>query len=122
MAKRIQLKLHWVVLLSTLGVIVMMALPPARSVIEQQKQIKAEEVKLAALLQENEYLEQRLMRLKDQDYIEKLAREQLEMVRPGEISYVVVAPERPAAEEAPPPKPKAWYEKAWEWITGWISK
>lgn len=113
-----RLKFHTLILASALAVLVLMAVPPARQVVEQQRQITAEETKLQALLDENARLEERLQRLADQDYLEKLAREQLEMVRPGEISYVVVPPEMEQETQAPHADPKPWYGRAWEWIKG----
>lgn len=116
MAKR-NLRFHRLALAVTLGAIVIMALPSARQLYAQQQSISAEEAKLAALAEENALLEQRLARLQDPCYIEKLAREQLGMVRPGEIAYVVVSPEASKPEEEmPKPEPLPWYKKAWNWI------
>lgn len=116
MAKR-NLRFHRAALALTLGAILIMALAPARQLYAQQRSISGEETKLSALAKENARLEQRLARLQDPDYIEKLAREQLGMVRPGEISYVVVPPEASNPEEAPPkPKPAPWYVRAWNWL------
>lgn len=116
MAKR-NLRFHRLALALTLGAIVIMALSPARQLHAQQRNIAAEEAKLAALAEENTILEQRLARLQDPDYIEKLAREQLGMVRPGEIAYVVVSPDASKPEdETPKPEPLPWYKKAWNWI------
>jgi cell division protein FtsB len=114
---RHNLRFHRAALALTLGAILLMALPPARQLYAQQRSIAAEEAKLALLSEENARLEQRLARLQDPDYIEKLAREQLGMVRPGEISYVVVPPEASAPEPEPAkPKQVPWYKSFWNWL------
>lgn len=118
MAAGLRLNFHRIVLAATLAVIAMMAVPPARQVFEQHRRISHEEAKLVALLDENAHLEERLSRLQDPEYVEKLAREQLEMVRPGEISYVLVPP---AAEEEPGEAHLGrlpWYERFWNWLEG----
>lgn len=108
---------HRLVFVSTLVVLTIAALSPANQLLSQRQRIATERDKLEALVTENARLEKRLERLNDNDYLEKVAREQLGMVLPGEISYVVVppteAPETP--EETPPPKPP-WYKRVWNKI------
>jgi hypothetical protein len=54
--------------------------------------------------------------------IEKLAREKLGYVRPGETAYVVLDP--PGTEDEPPAGPvvepveKTWVDEVWEFLTG----
>jgi hypothetical protein len=72
---------------------------------------------VAKLEKQNEQLTGRLNRLSDVAYMEKLARERLGVVRPGETSYVIVpapAPLRPAA--ATEPEPKGLRQQAAEWV------
>ncbi|MGB9840687.1 FtsB family cell division protein [Thermovenabulum sp.] len=56
-------------------------------------ELKREEQKLKAsineALQEREQLEKELSRLNDKSYIEKIAREQLRLVKPGEYIYII---------------------------------
>lgn len=114
---RSKLSFHRWALAITLAVILVMAISPARQLYAQQSRIDSAEAKLKLLREENGRLEQRLERLKDSEYVEKLAREELGMVRPGEISYVVVPPEASVKEEPPPAaKPKPWYQRAWNWL------
>jgi hypothetical protein len=64
-------------------------------------------------------LKNRIHRLQDPDFVEQLARQQVGLVRPGEIPYVVMPPsgeqlakkkakkERKEAASTPPPEPGA---------------
>lgn len=103
-----------------LGVLGAAGLTPARQAYHQSRLLSAEEQKLAALKNQNSKLEERLQRLQDPEYVETLAREQLGLVRPGEVSYVV----EPRHVPAPPPKapsaPEPFYKKAWDWLEGKI--
>ena len=54
------------------------------------------------LQKENEALRQQILRIRHDDYyLEKLAREELNMVRPGEIIYRFAGSERPSTGSAP---------------------
>lgn len=114
---RSKLNFHRWALAITLAAILLMSVPSMRQLYAQRSRIDAAETRLQALRKENSLLSQRLERLKDPEYVEKLAREELGMVRPGEISYVVVPPEASAEDKPPPPpKPKPWYQRAWTWL------
>lgn len=67
-----------------------MAISPVRLYLEQRDQIQRLERQTAELVASNEALDQRLARLKDPAYVERLARECLGMVRRGETAFVVV--------------------------------
>ena len=91
-------------------------LAPARQAYTQQLRIEAEERKLAALENENARLGHRLQRLNDPEYVEKLAREQLGLVRPGEISYVVVPPPQVTETSvAPTSESRSGWKKILDW-------
>jgi cell division protein FtsB len=72
-------------------------------------------------------LEQRKADLQDPEQIERLVREQLGYVRPGEIPYVVVTrpPAPPEAFEPAevdrsldvPGNPERWYQRVWDLLT-----
>lgn len=53
---------------------------------------KEEEIKkqIEALKKENEQIKAELERMSDQEYIEKLAREKLGLIKPGEIMFIDV--------------------------------
>jgi len=119
MAAPIRLTFHGTILVAVFVVLILMAAAPARQAYEQKQAVARERARLEALKTENRSLEQRLARLDDPEYQEKLAREQLGLVRPGETSYVVVPGPTPtqtvAADE---PAKRAWHEK----LTSWFKK
>lgn len=117
MARKSRLTFHGALLILIVAVLLAMASAPVRQALEQQGRIRRQEEKLEALEKENARLEHRLERLKDPLYLERLAREELGLVRPGEVSYVVVpapAPTQTATEASSPPEP--WYRRALDWL------
>ena len=77
--------------------------------------------KLQALDAENQSLAQRKQDLQDPDKVEQLAREQLDMIYPGEVPYAIIPPkdDRPQiTTPAPPPEQsEPWYTRAWQAVT-----
>ncbi len=65
------------------------------------RQVAELEHRRDVLLAENRRLRQELRRLQDPAYVERLAREQLGLVRPGEIAVVLV----PRPSPTPTPRP-----------------
>lgn len=111
-ARAQRLTFHGSVLVVTLAVLLLMAVPPARQLYREHAQVQAAERKLQALKRDNARLDEHLARLKDPDYLEKLARRELGLVRPGEIGYVVVPGETaPKKDAAPARPPHPWYER-----------
>ena len=104
-----------VAFLLVLGLLLAMAIEPARQLLAQRARVDAMESDLAKIERMNDHLETRIVRLKDPDYIEQQARGQAGLVHPGEIPYVVMPPsdgtrsdasrkqEKPKAP--PPPDP-----------------
>lgn len=116
---RLRPNLHGTLLLLTVVVLATMAAAPARRTYDLHRQIDREEERLEALERENVRLTERLHRLEDPEYQEKLAREQLGLVRPGETAYVIVP--TPTATAAPDPEPEEaapWYRHLWDWVKG----
>ncbi|MGH2707424.1 MAG: FtsB family cell division protein [Actinomycetota bacterium] len=117
---------HRSVLALTLIVLGVMAVTPARQLYDQHRQITAAQRDLERLGARNAKLQDRLDRLKDPDYLERLAREELGFVRPGEVSYLVVPPDPPPAPPQPPapppPKPKPWHERPWERVRNLLNQ
>jgi cell division protein FtsB len=68
-----------------------------RQYFDQRADIDRLEARLEALLERREALERRIEQLRDPQYLERLARECLGMVAPGEIAFVV-----PEDRGAPP--------------------
>ncbi len=99
-----------------IGALAVTGIAPAQQMYDQKQLIETEKQKLAALTERNQTLQDRLDRSKDPAYMEKLAREQLGLVRPGETSYVVIpGPALPA-----PPKPPPTPESLWKRVLNWF--
>lgn len=81
-----------------IGLVGAMAIEPTRKLFEQRDRIAAMEDNLIRLRRANQGLAHRIGRLKDPDYIEQRAREQIGLVRPGETSFMVVPPSRKAGD------------------------
>ena len=80
------------------GVVVALLVASAgvvRQYFDQRAAIDRLEARVEALVQEREALQRRIEQLRDPEYLERLARECLGMVAPGEIAFVV--PEEPGA-------------------------
>jgi cell division protein FtsB len=75
------------------------AVAPARAYLEQRSERGRLAHEVQQLQQENDALQQRLTKLHDPIEMERLARECLGLVDPGEIAFVPVRP------NAPPPAP-----------------
>jgi cell division protein FtsB len=109
------------VVLIVLGVMVISG--PLRSYLDQRDRVDLLERQLTVLEDANADLEQQASDLRDPEHQELLARERYGYVRPGEVPYVVVPPQRDTSEigdslvvEEPAPRP--WYRTAWDGLTG----
>lgn len=108
---RIRLGMFFLVI----GALGVTGVAPAQQVMAQRELITQQELELATLTEQNNALESRLSRSADQGYMEKLAREQLGLVRPGETAYIVVP--GPPVEAVPgPPEPKNLFEQVASWF------
>jgi cell division protein FtsB len=98
---------------------------PLNRYLDGRERIALLEHQHGALEDEIRTLEQRAEDLHDPEHIELLAREQLGLVRPGEIPYVVVQPEveRPQLVAPPdePPEPDAWHRRLIEALKDAVS-
>jgi cell division protein FtsB len=81
--------------------LLLLSVAPARLYFEQKAELAELERQAAALERETADLEARAERLRDRDHLERLARQCLGMVRPGETAFVVVPRE---GAPAPPPE------------------
>ena len=96
---------------------------PYGQIIESGRQVDAARTQLARLEAENAALQGDIEALGTEAEIERLAREKLGYVRPGETAYVVLDPPgtpEDAENPAPPPaiEEKTWVDRVWEFITG----
>jgi cell division protein FtsB len=89
------------ILLAVLAGILFLSIAPARMYVEQRAELAELERQAAELASRNQRLSDRAERLRDADFLERLARQCLGMVRPGEVAFVVV-PKQGAP--APPPE------------------
>jgi cell division protein FtsB len=115
----------WVLAVVLLGALALTVsgILPFRQLLSQQHQIERSQEQLAALRNENEALAEDIAMLETDAEIERLAREQYGLVRPGEVAYVVVTPEELPVVEVPSDPvvrsdQRPWWERVWDFITG----
>lgn len=106
-----------------LGAAFLTQVVPYRQIIESQRQVSSAQDRLAGLQAENEELQADVTALNTDEEIEKLAREKLGYVQPGETAYIVLDPPGPSDTtpvEAPEPAApeKTWVDHIWEFVTG----
>ncbi|MFO7300194.1 MAG: septum formation initiator family protein [Actinomycetes bacterium] len=110
-------------LILLLGIAFLTQVIPYRQIMEANQEVTRARERLAALEAENAELEQQVAALDTPTEIEKLAREKLGYVRPGEVAFVVVDPpgaddEPPAPEPEPEEPERSWLERVWDFVTG----
>jgi cell division protein FtsB len=88
------------VLLALIGGLGILSIAPARLYLEQRAELGSMERQASRLESENDRLSSRADQLRDPTYLERLARQCLGMVRPGETVFVAVPKE---GAPAPPP-------------------
>jgi cell division protein FtsB len=115
----------WVLAVLLLGALALTVsgILPFRQLVSQQRQIERTQDQLTALQRENQVLSEDIEMLGTDAEIERIAREQYGLVRPGEVAYVVVTPrETPVAEALPDPVVRSderpWWQRVWDFITG----
>ncbi|MCU0281275.1 MAG: septum formation initiator family protein [Acidimicrobiia bacterium] len=97
---------------------------PFRQLIAERRSVAQAQDTLLALRAENEHLAGEVAVLETDEEVERLAREQFGLVRPGEAAFVVVAPagEEAAAPEREPtlddPGELPWWRDLWNFLTG----
>jgi len=96
---------------------------PYRQIIDSQRQVTAAQARLANLEEDNAALQADAAALNTDEEIEKLAREKLGYVRPGETAYVVLDP--PGSNQAPGAEEevlvvddRTWVDRIWDFLTG----
>lgn len=115
------------VALLMVGAAIVTNVVPYNQILDQRHQVEAAAAELAALQEENEELLARRDSLETPVEIERLAREKLGYVRPGEVAYVVLEPPTlPVAESrrvesrltAAAADDDGLLESVWEFVTG----
>jgi hypothetical protein len=110
-------------LLVSLGLVASGVLPIQQYLGREIQVIDAQQ-RLAALEARNGALASDVDALSTDQEIERVAREQYGFVRPGEVGYVVITPDGPAAEvQVPAPvgvesSSPGFFERIWRYLTG----
>jgi cell division protein FtsB len=110
-------------LIVLMGAVFLTQVVPYGQIVESEREVDSARAELAALEAENTVLAADVAALQTDAEIEKLAREKLGYVRPGEIAYVVLDPpgvddDEAPVEPEPEPVDKTWVEEIWEFLTG----
>jgi cell division protein FtsB len=110
-------------LILLIGVAFLTQVVPYRQILDSRHQVAAARAELAALEAENEALAYDVAALQTDTEVERLAREKLGYVKPGETAYVVLdppgAPEEPPEQvEVAPAEELSWLEQVWAFLTG----
>jgi cell division protein FtsB len=79
-----------VVLLVTVGALLVAAVYPVRALLREKAQVSSLQQDVTLLQHANAKLDARIRLLHDPAYLERLARECLGMIKPGEVPFVVV--------------------------------
>jgi cell division protein FtsL len=93
----------FLVSVAVVGVLFLLVFP-ARTYLTQRRSLVAAQTKVKVLTTQNKNLDQRVTALQDPAEIERLAREQYGMVKPGEEAYAILPTPAPPTT-TPPPKP-----------------
>jgi cell division protein FtsB len=94
---------------------------PFRQIIDQRHHLEEAKEKLAALELENSLLTAEVSALQTPAEIERMAREKLGYVMPGEVAFVVFSPDTDSAiadVETPAPESSPWWRQLWDYLTG----
>jgi len=88
--RRIRLSPRGLLLVVAVSLILVAAVAPARNLIAQRAQLAHLHQQTIELQRQNDALQARVTQLGDPTYLEKLARECLGMVKPGEVAFVTI--------------------------------
>ena len=115
----------WVLAVLLLGglALTVSGILPFREMVAQQRQIELSQDQLAALESENSTLTEDIAMLGTDAEIERIAREQYGLVRPGEIAYVVVTPDEALVATTPQDPAvrsdqRPWWQRVWDFVAG----
>ena len=104
--------------------VLFLAVFPTRTYVAQRGKLAATDKRVEVLSEQNERLAARVRKLNTDEEIERLAREQYSLVRPGEEAYAILpAPSAKAAPEAEVESEKkdddGFWGDLWDDITFW---
>lgn len=114
------------VIATVLVVVLVLFVFPTRTLLDQRHQLSVAAAHLKLLDQQNAALSKQVDQLHTDAEIERLAREQYHLVRPGEQAFAILPAPSPTTT-APPPRPpagashhKGFWSSAWHHLTGWL--
>ena len=100
-----------------------LAVFPTRTYLPQRRDLRHTEQRLDVLSRQNQELSGRVARLNTDAEIERLAREQYNLVRPGEEAFAILPPPGSPGlgrDEAPnTPEPKGFWAELWDSVAFW---
>jgi cell division protein FtsL len=110
-------------LILLLGAAFLTQVVPYGQILDSNHQVASAETRLESLQSENARLQADIDALETDAEIEKLAREKLGYVRPGETAYVVLDPPGTPEEVEQESDPviveeKTWADRVWEFLSG----
>jgi len=102
--------------------VLFLAVFPARTYLDQHRQRQQVAAELKATEAKNKALEQRVQSLNTDSEVERLAREQYNLVRPGEEAYAILPTRQPPAPARPAANTKVksdsgFFGRTWHTIT-----
>ncbi|MFA5889947.1 MAG: septum formation initiator family protein [Actinomycetota bacterium] len=109
------------ILILVVGGLLATSVLPMRRYIDLRGRIASLQEQDRALDRQAEMLRQRKFQLRTPEEIERIAREDLGMVRPGEVPFVVIDPSSTPRLGPPVPAPQAAHEDPGDssWLTRW---
>ena len=102
---------------------------PTRTWLAQRQETAAATEQLQVLTKENSKLATRVKALQSDDEIERLAREQYNLVKPGEEAYALLPGPSASSDDTPAPaadddradhEERSFPGKIWHFLTGWL--
>jgi cell division protein FtsB len=110
----------WVTAIAAVAVVLLVFVFPTRTYLAQRRQLADAANQLHLLDTQNAALATQVARLQTDAEIERIAREQYHLVRPGESAIAILpAPSPPAPATPAPPHPKphrGWLQRLTSWI------
>ncbi len=99
--------------------VMLVGLVPFKQILTQRDAVSDAEERLSALIRANEHLENEIAALETPVEIERRAREDFGLVRPGEVAYIVVPVEPETDAEAAAAEPsRSWFDAIVDFVTG----
>lgn len=113
-----------------MGVVLVAALVlfvfPTRTLLAQRHQLNVASAHLRVLREQNAALSQRVDQLHTDAEIERIAREQYHLVRPGEQAFAILPAPAPTTTtvvphpSAPASHQAGFWQRTWDRLTGWM--